>query len=459
MRLSIIVIFTIFLQSIVAAQQVGDWHAVPIPDEASTVTLPGVLYSSQNLGMIVYSGVFLDSINTKFIAGYNGSEWEILDDSVGGNFQTIVDYDNGILVGGGTPYVGNQYMPHIAYFDGANWTFPWTLNNNVRKLIWINEGLHILGTFTTIDGQAIQYAAVLNNEGNWENLFESANFTTTPLFHALAYYEGSYYLGGNFELENGLQDFARIEDGHLVQVGAGLTGSWTSVGDLVVYQNELYLSGSIPQVQGNIGNHILKWNGEELQTVGPVFTDESGQLNLGASITKTLVHNGYLYTGGIFSNIDDQTISHVARWDGSRWCGYLSQGFNGIWGIFFYHFAFIGDRLLMMEPYNEIAGESITFWILDDIENVNNCTDPVNVKTLKPAIFSIYPNPATAMVHIQSEDEIISIEIIDAIGKSVLSRETRGKDLQIELKAFSPGMYLVKIETHSGIGFEKLVVR
>lgn len=462
MKLHGILIIFLFINIFAVGQQNGDWQAVPIPLEAVSTSLPGELYYSENLDLVVYTGIFLDSTNTKFIAGYNGSEWEVLDDSVGGNFQTIIDYNQGFLVGGGTPYLGTQYIPHMAYFDGITWSYPWIFDNYVRKLLWVNGRLHALGSFNNIDGEPIQYAAVLTDNGVWESLIEPSSFNSTPHFYALEYYQGSYYISGNFTLANGIQDFARIEEGQLVQVGEGLTGSWTAVGNLNVYENELYLSGLIPAAQGNIGNHILKWDGQELQTVGSVFTDESGELNLGGSIAKTIVHNGYLLTAGAFQLIGSETITDIARWDGNQWCG-----FSGVWPeTFFYRFEAFDNKLLMMQPYDEYNGQTIVFWKLNNIEDVDNCTEPLSIAEIaeRKSLF-VYPNPSSVnqlgKVQFEYSEPILNLSVLDLTGKIILGNvkpRNAESPQHFDLSGLNPGLYILAAETQSEIIKLKFIV-
>jgi len=67
--------------------------------------------------------------------------------------------------------------------------------------------------------------------------------------------------------------------------------------------------------------------------------------------------------------------------------------------------------------------------------------------------FYLVPNPANSHVEIISSHTIESVELIDLSGKTVqLSSQSK-----VNLADLSPGVYLVKISTESGIGVQKLI--
>ncbi|WP_169336012.1 GEVED domain-containing protein [Flavobacterium rivuli] len=61
-------------------------------------------------------------------------------------------------------------------------------------------------------------------------------------------------------------------------------------------------------------------------------------------------------------------------------------------------------------------------------------------------LISLYPNPTTDNVHLQTEQEIKSIEVFNSLGQSVI--KANGKD--ISLATLSNGIYLLKADTVNG---------
>ncbi len=75
------------------------------------------------------------------------------------------------------------------------------------------------------------------------------------------------------------------------------------------------------------------------------------------------------------------------------------------------------------------------------------------------AMIRLFPNPANESLIIQSDQDLISIEIYNAHGESVLRRLLFGKKQQINTSAFKPGIYTIRLEIGKGIVVRKLIVR
>ncbi len=88
-----------------------------------------------------------------------------------------------------------------------------------------------------------------------------------------------------------------------------------------------------------------------------------------------------------------------------------------------------------------------------------------NVIVLTPGIreieagIQLYPNPAIASLVIQSDRDLISIEIFNAHGKSVFQRLLAGKKQQINTSTFQPGFYTIRLKIGEDVFIRKLVIR
>jgi hypothetical protein len=74
--------------------------------------------------------------------------------------------------------------------------------------------------------------------------------------------------------------------------------------------------------------------------------------------------------------------------------------------------------------------------------------------------FSVYPNPATDIVSINSNDIVIdSVELTDINGRTVKSVKSIGStESQISISDLAQGIYMIKITSDKGIATKKLVV-
>jgi len=71
---------------------------------------------------------------------------------------------------------------------------------------------------------------------------------------------------------------------------------------------------------------------------------------------------------------------------------------------------------------------------------------------------NIYPNPASDVLFIESEEEIKSVSIFDSQGDKVIRWNGDKGKLEVGLNGLAPGLYLVRVETGSGVVGRKVVV-
>ena len=84
-----------------------------------------------------------------------------------------------------------------------------------------------------------------------------------------------------------------------------------------------------------------------------------------------------------------------------------------------------------------------------DIEVQNNTTTSKSVEMEDNAI-SVYPNPASHSIQIQSGNiQISNVEIFSLTGKKVFQQTAQHFD-QVDISSWSNGIYLVKITSAQG---------
>ena len=445
--------------SVHSSAQPEEW--TPVAGSDSIVAYREMDYS-ENLGMTVYlSGMFMNG--HKVIAGYNGTNWEAITDSISGFPRTFSDWGDGIVLGGGQHFINGMQMPNAAYYNGQEWAFPWEFNDSVRKFRVINDTLFALGLFTQIDGQdAFRIAKLVGDQ--WVGILEPhPELENSGIFMDIAFYQSEYYVSGNFNPDGLPWDFAKIVEGELEQVGEGVFGAWTGIGSLEVFQGDLYLAGSIPIEEGNIGSHILRWDGENYHSLGPVFYDEFGGFS-GTGVNEMKKHEDYIYCSGNFFFFDETPVYGIARWDGNQWCEMFTQEF--IQDTEFYQsvrgFGFYLDTLLLLKVYfyNEAELDFDGVWAYDSNQEPNYCLDPLSVFDQNSFTeFLLYPNPSTGILTLESEKPIQRLTIFDALGKLVYQENIQHQSqLQIDLSFLPKGLYLVKIEGEGFVGSRKVVL-
>jgi hypothetical protein len=75
------------------------------------------------------------------------------------------------------------------------------------------------------------------------------------------------------------------------------------------------------------------------------------------------------------------------------------------------------------------------------------------------ASLNIYPNPADNHAFIIASEDIKGITIFNATGQQILDRRISGKQIELNTSGFSNGIYMVRLETSSGISTRKLTIQ
>ncbi len=88
---------------------------------------------------------------------------------------------------------------------------------------------------------------------------------------------------------------------------------------------------------------------------------------------------------------------------------------------------------------------------LDDVNVV--IEDPVGLAEEATIDFTVFPNPATAVVNIKTNEELSGVAIIDAIGNRTSVPVTKS----VDISALSSGMYWLEVATENGVGRQRFV--
>lgn len=95
-----------------------------------------------------------------------------------------------------------------------------------------------------------------------------------------------------------------------------------------------------------------------------------------------------------------------------------------------------------------------TGYLLDHADptlGINSVEANINVVT--------YPNPATEMAYVTAEGTIRSYEMVDALGRKVMSRENVNADiLELNLNSLNAGVYFISVTTDKGVATQRLTV-
>lgn len=84
----------------------------------------------------------------------------------------------------------------------------------------------------------------------------------------------------------------------------------------------------------------------------------------------------------------------------------------------------------------------------------------VGIQTITSSEVNVYPNPSDGLITIESNEEILAIHMFDFTGRKVLvASGNRQMKSTINASTLPSGVYLVQVQTASGVSLKKLVLR
>ena len=98
--------------------------------------------------------------------------------------------------------------------------------------------------------------------------------------------------------------------------------------------------------------------------------------------------------------------------------------------------------------------------LIDDIciySNIDNGNE--NISVVKNSGVTVFPNPASDLVKVTSNETIQSISVFTLTGTEVFSSMPQSNEYEIETSSMTSGTYFIRITTLSGTTNQRLVVR
>jgi hypothetical protein len=87
------------------------------------------------------------------------------------------------------------------------------------------------------------------------------------------------------------------------------------------------------------------------------------------------------------------------------------------------------------------------------------CLTPDNTSNLGTSSVSVYPNPSNSVVNIELTDNISQVVVYNYVGQVVFEQNvTKAQTVQLNVRNYESGAYLVKFVTTAGESFTKKVV-
>jgi photosystem II stability/assembly factor-like uncharacterized protein len=83
----------------------------------------------------------------------------------------------------------------------------------------------------------------------------------------------------------------------------------------------------------------------------------------------------------------------------------------------------------------------------------------VGISNQTKSTIMIFPNPATDFVSIQSNDNIVEVQLFNLIGQEVITKSVDSKKISLNISSLTTGVYTLKIVMNDGYINKKIVVK
>ncbi len=416
-----------------------------------------LFYDSIN-DRLITAGVF-SKIGDEWITGiasWNGTTWDSIGhgidfyDTIGnntaGNVHALCYFNNQLYCGGSFQKAGFVLTNGLARWNGIVWdSVPGGDIPDfcvVHDMDVYNNELYICGSFDSVGAIPADGIAKWNGS-TWAAVGGNYPFSApSGIVTRLKFYHGDLFVSGNFlDSAGNTCRLAKWNGNGWQFLNSVVQGGISSVWDIEVYNDELYVSGLFYASQGSVATGIVRWN-------DTIWRDVGGSVEIGTNafptITDMEVYAGKLYCGGNFNIVGGISAEHFASWDGTNWCGYQTTFDNKITQLAFYD-----DTLYVSGGFQIINGDTLPWmakWIggsfVDTCGNTTGIDEPEPVQGVL-----VYPNPASETVIFQFDGSVQArlIIIFDARGREVWSQNTSDLNVVLPAAEFSNGIYFYAV--------------
>ncbi len=256
-------------------------------------------------------------------------------DRLNGGIEALATDGTQIYAGGSFTQAGRRGANHIARWDPAanggqgSWSpLESGVDDEVYAIAMAGMQVYVGGSFTYAGGQPADNiarwdAAANGGQGAWFSLGSGVNGEV----EAIAILGTQVYVGGEFTQAGGQRanHIARWDP-----AANGGQGSWSPLGagvddevlDITVGGGQAYVGGCFTGSGSQSANHIARWDPAANGGQGAWFSLDGG---VNDSVMAIAISGEQVYVGGFFTQVGDQAISGIARWDPT------ANGGQGAW--------------------------------------------------------------------------------------------------------------------------------
>jgi hypothetical protein len=444
-------------------KQAGAQNWTPVPCYNGVKQLEKIFVDSLHNELILNTREEYNICNTTFkgVLAYNGSYYHDLNFGLdacnpspitSGDIATgCISYNGKTLFGGYFASVGSNTLPAeaLALWDGTVWdtlpkrAFKYNPTRTgpiqvVYGLLKDNGKIWIYGQFDTLGG--VPGKNLYTFDGN-NFVYKGIPTNNFDVIYRLIKYKNEIYATGLFfdYPSYSICRLAKYDGLNWTSVGNGVQGSLDNAAEMVEYNDTLYIAGSFSKGSGNVGNYIMKWDGNQLYDAG------FGNFYGWGGIWKLLVYKKRLYAFGDFTHAADQKAFGVAYYEKGQWVVPTDSFDNTITSAAVYK-----GEIYVSGYFQSVNGDpSMKFFAKLRCPDFDfTCTNGLNEQGNESENISVYPNPVKDQLSVSFKDNSYGgrYRICNCIGEIIQTGILRLKDNIITLNNFPQGLYIIEIK-------------
>jgi hypothetical protein len=463
MKLKTIFCFvSLFLLQELPAQQ--NWVGIPCYKPNQNEQVNRMFVDSLHNEIILNTNYGYKACNAiyKGLFAYNGNSFHDLDfglnkydPNLAANGYLVMDcitYNNKTLFGGGFISVGSNtlYSKSIALWNGAVWdTFPkhvFSNNDNgsgggFNGFFKHNGKLWLYGKFDTI-GNTITKNLSSFDGNTFSQIPAIPDFDNDYIIGKAIVYKNKIIATGNFYDQNSWSAQVAMYDGNSwSSVGTGVKGGFSSVIDMAIYKDTLYIAGSWAKADGNVSNHIMKWDGNQLYDAG------FGNFYSWAGITNLVVYRNRLYALGPYDHAANKKAYGISYYQNGTWT--VPQDSIANSGVRFG--VVYKDALYIAGAFKNIGKDTtirnFATLVCPDFDAASGCLSGVKENNLNRLNLKVFPNPVKEKLYFTTENLIVNrLTLSNALGQIVYSKQQVNLSAGLNVEFLPSGIYYLQLQ-------------
>lgn len=456
------------------AQQ--NWAAVPCFSIASNDYIAQLIVNEAQNEIILCNSWSYDICTTKYkgIFAFNGNSFHDMDFGFdpqnpnpyfgGVSLSDVASFGSKAIVAGGFFAVGRDtlYSKGIAEWDGSKWnkfskplwnnTPNWNTGGGISKMLAFNGGVYIFANYDTTGSYStkqIIYDGVSNTILPTLPVTNQSAITEAIIYKNKLVVSGGFYNYPSFDYFR----LAQFDGTSWQKMGAGITGNISAVQTVAIYNDTLYIGGAFPKGNGNAGNYLVKWDGNQFYDANfsPYFCGYG-------AIWSLVPHRGKLYAFGNFRCAAGQTAFGVAYYQNGVWTvPQDSIGNNSIIAAVEYK-----DNIYIGGGFQSINGDTtiqkFAKLLCPDFDAATGCLSGLKELTASK-IVKVFPNPTSNKLVVSTNNQVtlLNASIVNTLGQTVSILGALNDKQELDLSEMARGVYYLKFELNQNQYYLKVL--